>query len=201
MSSLAYNYGVRDFSRLIAQAIQLEQLNEIFNLKVADFNFKQAKIFNQLSRYLEDHNLRIQSKDDKRPWGGFFVINEELANEFIAHFFKDIDPKVLNNSGKLSPKLLVVKPNSRLSWQYHNRRSEVWRVFKGSVGIVRSNTDVEGEMEVYHKGDQIVLEQGERHRLVGLDNFAVVAEIWVHTDPANPSNEEDIIRVQDDFGR
>ena len=35
---------------------------------------------------------------------------------------------------------------------------------------------------------------------IGLDNYAVVAEIWQHTDKI-PSDEEDIIRVQDDFGR
>jgi mannose-6-phosphate isomerase len=29
----------------------------------------------------------------------------------------------------------------------------------------------------------------------------VVAEIWQHTDADYPSDEEDIIRVQDDFGR
>jgi len=28
-----------------------------------------------------------------------------------------------------------------------------------------------------------------------------VAEIWQHTDAAQPSNEADIVRVQDDFGR
>ena len=42
--------------------------------------------------------------------------------------------------------------------------------------------------------------QGVRHRLIGLDDYAVVAEIWQHTDKI-PSDEEDIIRVQDDFGR
>ena len=49
-------------------------------------------------------------------------------------------------------------------------------------------------------GDQIKLSQGERHRLVGLADYGVVAEIWQHTDQV-PSNEEDIIRVQDDYGR
>ena len=57
------------------------------------------------------------------------------------------------------------------------------------------------EMKVYNEGDQIVLQQGERHRLIGLDDFCVVAEIWQHTDANLPSDEEDIIRVQDDFGR
>ena len=49
-------------------------------------------------------------------------------------------------------------------------------------------------------GDQIKLRQGERHRLVGLADYGVVAEIWQHTDEI-PSNEDDIIRVQDDFNR
>ena len=54
---------------------------------------------------------------------------------------------------------------------------------------------------MYNEGDQVVLKQGERHRLIGLDHFCVVVEIWQHTDANHPSDEEDIIRVQDDFGR
>jgi mannose-6-phosphate isomerase len=49
--------------------------------------------------------------------------------------------------------------------------------------------------------DQITLKQGERHRLMGLSGWAVIAEIWQHTDANKPSNEYDIVRVQDDFGR
>ena len=101
----------------------------------------------------------------------------------------------------MSPKILIVKPKARLSWQYHNRRAEIWQVYKGSAGIVRSDSDIENEMEICNEGDQIVLEQGKRHRLIGLDDFCVVAEIWQHTDANHPSDEEDIIRVQDDFGR
>jgi mannose-6-phosphate isomerase-like protein (cupin superfamily) len=94
-----------------------------------------------------------------------------------------------------------VKPEARLSWQYHNRRAEIWQLYKDSAGIIRSGTDAENEMEVYSEGDQIVLKQCERHRLIGLDDYSVVAEIWQHIDKNNPSDEEDIIRVQDDFGR
>ena len=46
----------------------------------------------------------------------------------------------------------------------------------------------------------VKLLQAERHRLVGLENYAVVAEIWQHTDIDNPSDEKDIVRLQDDFG-
>ena len=101
----------------------------------------------------------------------------------------------------MSPKILIVKPNVRLSWQYHNRRAEIWEVYKGTAGIIRSDSDEENEMKIYNEGDQIVLKQGERLRLIGLNETSVVAEIWQHTDKNNPSDEEDIIRVQDDFGR
>jgi len=95
----------------------------------------------------------------------------------------------------------MVNADSRLSWQYHHRRAEIWRVYRGKVGIIRSENDNQNEIEIFNEGDQIRLKQGERHRLIGLENFAVIAEIWQHTDPDNPSDEEDIVRVQDDFNR
>ena len=100
----------------------------------------------------------------------------------------------------MSPKILIVKPNVRLSWQYHNRRAEIWQVYKGQVGVVQSDTDIENELKNYMPADQIKLRQGERHRLVGLSDYGVVAEIWQHTDEI-PSNEDDIMRIQDDYGR
>ena len=56
-------------------------------------------------------------------------------------------------------------------------------------------------MNVHNEGDQIVIKQGERHRLIGLNETSIVAKIWQHTDANHPSDEDDIIRVQDDFGR
>ena len=150
---------------------------------------------------IESFGFKIVSKDFQRPWGGFLVIDENQAQNFLNHFFKGIGVEDLKISGKLSPKILMVKPNARLSWQYHHRRAEIWRVFKGEVGIITSEDNAENEMKFYSEGDQITLKQGERHRLIGLDDFGVVAEIWQHTDKKNLSNEEDIVRVQDDFGR
>jgi len=129
------------------------------------------------------------------------VIDETQSQEFSNKFFKGLDVNSLKIGGKLSPKILIVSPEARFSWQYHNRRAEIWQVYKGSAGIIKSDSDVENEMEVFNEGDQIVLQQGERHRLIGLDDYCVVAEIWQHTDANHPSDEEDIIRVQDDFGR
>jgi len=160
-----------------------------------------------MNYYLETEELikskgfNIISKDFERPWGGFLVVDENQAQDFSNQFFKGLDVETLKIGGKLSPKILIVKPKSRLSWQYHHRRAEIWRVFRGECGIIRSDTDKENEMKIYKEADQIKLKQGERHRLIGLDDHCLVAEIWQHTDKNNPSNEEDIVRVQDDFGR
>jgi len=158
-------------------------------------------IYKEIKKEIESFGFKVVSHDFKRPWGGFLVIDETQAQEFSNKFFKGLDVNTLKIGGKLSPKILIVKAAARLSWQYHNRRAEIWQVYKGSAGIIRSNTDTENEMRVYSEGDQIILKQGERHRLIGLDETSVVAEIWQHTDKNNPSDEDDIIRVQDDFGR
>lgn len=145
--------------------------------------------------------FNITSSDLNRPWGGFYVIDETQAQLFADTFFDGLDVSSLKIGGKLSPKILLVAPEKRLSWQYHNRRAEIWKVVSGQVGVVRSDDDTEGELVVHNEGDVITLAQGERHRLVGLSGQGVIAEIWQHTDPSHPSDEEDIVRVQDDFGR
>ena len=155
----------------------------------------------EIEKEIKSFGFEITSKDFQRPWGGFLVISEEQAQEFANKFFDGINIENIKIGGKLSPKILVVKANSKLSWQYHHRRAEIWRVFEGKVGVIQSEDDTQNEMRVYDKGDQIVLKQGERHRLIGLKDYGVVAEIWQHTDQNNPSDEDDIVRVQDDFGR
>ena len=64
-----------------------------------------------------------------------------------------------------------------------------------------SDDDIERNEVLLKEGDEIKLYQGERHRIIGTDDYAVVAEIWVHTDKDNPSDEDDIVRIQDDFNR
>jgi mannose-6-phosphate isomerase-like protein (cupin superfamily) len=158
-------------------------------------------IFENIQKQLEANRFTIVSKDHNRPWGGFFVIAEEQAQQFANQHFDALDVSTLKRGGALSPKILVVAPNKRLSWQYHHRRAEIWRVIQGQVGVKRSANDAEGELELLNVGDTITLQQGERHRLIGLDDYAVIAEIWQHTDANHPSDEDDIVRVQDDFGR
>ena len=156
--------------------------------------------YKKIQEEIEGYGFTIVAKDMMRPWGAFLVIKEEEAQDFANRFFDGIDVNTLRVEGKLSPKILIVKPKARLSWQYHHRRAEIWQVYKGEVGIVRSDNDTEGELVKFSEGQQVRLAQGERHRLIGLENYGIVAEIWQHTD-SDPSDEEDIVRVQDDFKR
>jgi len=155
----------------------------------------------EIENEISDLGFEIISKDFERPWGGFLVINENQAQEFANKFFDGIDIETLKMGGRLSPKILIVKPNSKLSWQYHHRREEIWKVFKGKVGIFRSHDNNQNTIVNLDEDDQVKLEKGERHRLVGLDDYAVLAEIWQHTDSNNPSDENDIVRLDDDYGR
>jgi len=159
------------------------------------------EIFQQYDATLHEQGFSLDRTDFDRPWGGFFVIEESQAPQFIEQYFPGRSSEDLIGGRKVSPKILVVAPNKRLSWQYHHRREEVWRVVAGPVAVAHGPSDTQPEPKTYDSGETIVLAKGERHRLIGLENYGVVAEIWQHTDPENPSDEDDIVRLQDDFGR
>lgn len=161
----------------------------------------KANVFASIEKFLRDGGFTITSMDTARPWGGFFVLAEDQAGKFASRFFDGLTLDSLTTGDRLSPKILVVQPESRLSWQYHRRRSEIWKLVAGTAGVVISDSDVQGTLRPLEVGEVVRLEQGKRHRLVGLEEWGVVAEIWQHTDATRPSDEEDIVRVQDDFGR
>lgn len=159
------------------------------------------EIFEIVKQYLDANHFNIINSDKTRPWGGFYVIDESQSQKFIDYFFQEVSESDKNSSGKISPKILIVEKEKRLSWQYHHRRAELWNVIAGEVGVITSDSDEENEVHRKKQGDVIKLKQGERHRLIGLDNWGIIAEIWQHTDPTHPSDESDIVRIQDDFGR
>tara|TARA_Y100001935_G_scaffold9970_1_gene7724 strand:- start:198 stop:689 length:492 start_codon:yes stop_codon:yes gene_type:complete len=158
-------------------------------------------IFNKTLDVLTSQKLKVIDEDMDRPWGGFFVISEANAQDFSNIYFNGLNTDEIKITGKLSPKILIIAPNKRLSWQYHNRRSEIWKVVSGEIKVVTSYDDKERNEEILKEGDEIRLSKEERHRIIGIDDYAVIAEIWIHTDKDNPSDENDIVRVQDDFDR
>ncbi|MCH7414622.1 phosphoheptose isomerase [Belliella sp. R4-6] len=163
-------------------------------------NLEKSEVFAQIEVQLKNFQFEIIAQDQMRPWGGFFVIEPKQIEAFKEMFFKEVEIDLENNLS-YSPKILLVAPNQKLSWQYHFRRSELWKLVAGEAAIARSETDVENPAKDMVEGEVVRLAQGERHRLIGLDGWGVVAEIWVHTDRDNPSNEEDIVRLQDDYAR
>jgi mannose-6-phosphate isomerase-like protein (cupin superfamily) len=170
-----------------------------------DLNFDsveaKSSVFGNVKKHLSDLGFTITQYDDTRPWGGFYYIDETQSTDFISTFFPEVNLEDFAGFRKLSPKVLMVAPHARLSWQYHHRRSEIWIVIGGEVAIITSETDEQNEPIKLKMGDLVKLKQGERHRLIGLEGWGIVAEIWQHTDLQHPSDELDIVRVQDDFGR
>ena len=140
----------------------------------------------------------------EKPWGSYVKFDAQDANTFIAEFFPELSPleaRLGDEAAELSPKILVVSAGQRLSWQYHDRRAERW-VFLTDGAYHKSLTDEQGTACIAKAGTEVQFARGERHRLVGLESgFAVVAEIWQHTDGQNLSDEDDIIRLEDDYSR
>ena len=159
------------------------------------------KIIQKIESFLLHYNFNISSKAIYKPWGAYLLIKENQSIKFLNFFFdkKFIDKVSLND--KLSPKILIIKPKIRLSWQYHERRSEIWSVIKGDILVSKSLDDEEVKPFKLSENDQINIGKEIRHRIIGTDDYALVAEIWIHTDKNNPSDEKDIIRLQDDFNR
>lgn len=173
---------------------------QIMEIKLSK-DLNKNEVFQKVKTYLEQHGFEIINSDQTRPWGGFYVISEGQSQKFIEFFFSDVEDSKKQSPGKISPKILIVEKEKRLSWQYHHRRAELWKVIGGEVGVITSENDQETDIQIKKTTDIIKLKQGERHRMIGLESWGVVAEIWQHTRKDKPSDEEDIVRLQDDFGR
>ena len=164
----------------------------------------KGKVVEDIEDHMTAKGYRVVEVDSQRPWGAYIKFDNSQADAFVADFFPGLDiseARLGDNTVELSPKILIVSPGQRLSWQYHNRRAERWS-FLTDGSCERSNTDQEGEVLSLKAGGSIQFEPAERHRLVGLpDSYTFVAEIWQHTDPNNLSDEDDIVRLADDYSR
>jgi len=176
------------------------ELSNIENNK----SVNKDQIINNIKDIIKNSNYSVIEMDDQKPWGAYFKFHNNLADEFVEEFFPEISlkqAKLGNDDAELSPKILLVSPEQRLSWQYHERRAERWR-FLTDGAYHNSLNDDECEKKLAKTNDSVQFMPLERHRLVGDNNFyTIVAEIWQHTDPNALSNEADNFRVQDDYNR
>tara|TARA_B100001250_G_C19767364_1_gene775417 strand:- start:288 stop:638 length:351 start_codon:yes stop_codon:yes gene_type:complete len=109
---------------------------------------------------------------EERPWGRFFVIHEEPTYKL---------------------KRIEVAPDQRLSYQYHNERSESWTIVEGR-GILTINgldTDI-------GKGDTITIEKKDKHRIQNTGDDLLV---FIEVQTGSYFGEDDIVRIQDDYKR
>lgn len=88
-------------------------------------------------------------------------------------------------------KILHVLPGKRLSLQKHAKREEFWRVLAGS-----GTMQVEDEIKEVHAGDEVLVPLGAVHRVSG----GPAGMSWLEI-AMGEFDENDIERVEDDFGR
>ena len=109
----------------------------------------------------------------ERPWGNYTVLDDSAA-----------DHKV---------KRLVVHPGKRLSYQRHTRRSEHWFFVSGTARVT-----LDGTVTELGPGQAIDIPLHAAHRIAnGGDDDVVFIEVQRGT----YFGEDDIIRLEDDFGR
>lgn len=169
-----------------------------------DAGRSSREVNEEVAAILGAYGYTVALHDYERPWGGFNQLANSDADRFVEEFFPGLTPedaRLGNVESELSPKILLVAPEQRLSWQYHDRRAERWR-YLTSGGYYKSQTDEQGEQRIAEPGEVVQFEKSERHRLVGaVGHYTLVAEIWQHTDPAHLSDEADIVRLEDDYKR
>jgi mannose-6-phosphate isomerase len=160
-------------------------------------------VFDAVESYIINAELEIAEVEDTKPWGGEFYIADESADRFIELYFPEISREDIFSHGTvISPKFMIFEPGGMLSWQYHRRRAELWKIVQGPVNVLESETDQQPDApRTLQTGDFIQHDTLIRHRLICLDTWAVVAEIWQHTDPDKPTDKNDIVRLEDSYGR
>ena len=91
-------------------------------------------------------------------------------------------------------KRIVVKPQQRLSYQYHYKLQEAWTVVQG-VGRVTQN-DVDRDYQV---GETAIIGLGDKHRMANPSDTEDMILIEVQT--GTYFGEDDIVRIEDDYQR
>jgi mannose-6-phosphate isomerase len=149
-----------------------------------------------ISEILQTYGLKVVEKNSEKPWGAYLRLNNGNVPGFIEVFFNGKVNALAEQNLPMTPKILIVEPTKRLSYQKHKRRNEYWRVVSGNPDVTLDEVEIR-----YAMGDLVKVPQGTRHRISANEERVVVAEIWEHIDPNNPSDEDDITRYDDDFGR
>ena len=181
----------------------VDKLEKIFT-RLEQTSSKETVVA-MLCDMINELGYTVVEENSTKPWGAYFRLSDDEIERFLHEFFPGLslnDARLGHDDTQLSPKFLLVAPGQRLSWQLHHRRAERWRFLSRGAYHV-SQTDDPGQLHIVSTGKVLQIIQGERHRLCSPDSrtYTLVAEVWQHTDPAHASDEDDIIRLEDDYGR
>jgi mannose-6-phosphate isomerase len=128
------------------------------------------------------------------------ILNMELKKNQTLHAFGILTEyrpwgkyEVLLDNEDVKVKRITVNPNSRLSYQYHEKRREQWIVISGSLTIV-----LDDEKVFRGPGESIHIPLGAKHRAWNETNDPVV---FIETQTGTYFGEDDIIRLEDDYKR
>ena len=114
----------------------------------------------------------ISIEREERPWGQFFVIHDEPNYKL---------------------KRIEVEPGERLSYQYHDKRSEVWTIVEG-VGTIT----IDEKVKDYKAGETILIPKGVKHRI---ENKGQKKVVFIEVQTGTYFGEDDIVRIEDDYNR
>ena len=109
---------------------------------------------------------------DRRPWGTFTVLDE---------------------GEKFKVKRIEVFPGKRLSYQKHSKRAEHWVVVQGAAKVTLDDREI-----IVSTGEAIDIATGSAHRV---ENPGTDMLVFIEVQRGSYLGEDDIIRLQDDFGR
>ena len=113
---------------------------------------------------------------EERPWGSF-------ENLLDCEYCK--------------VKRIIVKPGQRLSYQYHHKRNECWVVVQGRATVTLDGKDFEYESD-NELGNIVNIPVGTKHRV---RNDEEIDLIFIETQTGTYFGEDDIVRLEDDYGR
>ena len=109
---------------------------------------------------------------DRRPWGTFTVLDEGAGYKV---------------------KRIEVLPGKRLSYQRHARRAEHWMVVAGTGRVT-----LDGREITVHTDETIDVPVGTAHRI---ENPGADTLVFIEIQRGDYLGEDDITRLEDDFGR
>jgi mannose-6-phosphate isomerase len=116
--------------------------------------------------------MMVSKREEIRPWGQY---------------------KILYQNPMYKVKEIIVLPKQKLSLQYHMRRNELWQIIKGE-GIVTIGNYGYTAME----GMIFTILKEEKHRI---ENTGDEPLLFVEIQTGEYFGEDDIVRIEDDYGR